>query len=1824
MLNISKVEMIHQVIVNVTQPPVHGNIVSRTSNDSMTVNQFMYMDMERGLIEYVLSERHTRSLLDTFMLTFKLGHGCSNPVQFRVCLLTLPHPHLVTNGVITADEQSEETITRNILRAKQTRHSQGTARDVRFYITRQPTYGKLINQTRTNSLPLSTFTQEDIDASRIAYYNQRLPSQLTHLNDSFAFTLGNQFYNLTHHVYTVRIVFSFTGIKTVCQLRVTEGENHTITPLEFFAVAPLGFTITTVYISVLPTQGDFVIAPEGLTPYDRLLYLSDITNSYISYHHNISNEEDTDSFDYFIMALSDSKPSINYESRCEINITLINDNKPKEILNFAPIVGDQGSVAITSNENLRMKDADYGFDDNDRNNDLKYVLRDPYYHGPYQGYLYFSNDPGHRIRTWYQRDMNGKLRYQHDGLIGRDYMSINVSDGLNIARIGFHVIVKSIILTSIGSKVLNIQEGSVTSLTLAQLAYSVDIDSVQSKDYVYTITDPPSRGVIRFKLGSEPVSNFTQADLENRLLVYQHDGSEGADDRFNFNVSVKSHSTSDAVSILISAVDDQFPQLVVNKPLFVKQELMFAWFNSSHLLIQDNDTLEESRLSCIVVRGPRAGKLVERPSPSFTPLPLPEEVANWTEISSFTQMQIGETLIWYHLSNLSAWTDSFTFRISDGTNNPPEIYTKQIIIDPPTLPVAMGEVTVKEGESVIFPRSSFRIDHPSFATLVATIHIKSSLNGQFRMNGEQVRDFTTEDLSQERVEYVHDGSEGTPASFIFQLEAGSRRSDILTFEINVEPVNDNPPVLSVVTTLELWAGQTVQISQLHLLATDRDLPPDTLLYCFRFETNQAVNGYFAHRATPNIATSNFTQADINNGDILFVDLHTYDEPWNISFTVTDGKFVTHGHFALIARTLELNEVLLVPVSVQMGSNVTITNSSLRFELEYDLDDQIFYTLRPNSPQHGSLYFTSNLTRPIRRFTRSDVNRQAVLYVHQDRDVWEPLDQLKIIVSNPLALKDVEATLNVSIRLPPVLAGPLAAAGSLTLKENNRSCLNQTILDGRNFRYDTWKRNKTHYFLSDVRLLYRISTPPQFGRVLVSERETQNFTHEQVTAGVVCYQHSKGTESSRDRFILEVVVMSSTSVALNSTMANIGVIIDLYNDEKPVLVSSSLQKNFIEGFRLPITREDLAVEDKDNPPSDIIFTILEIQGANNSLKLDGEPVRTFTQKDINNRSLIFDPSQPIESRFTFTFSDGKFSSQNYTFVLSVAEYFMHVEKKDISLSQIEPSIVFSSNIIRVHTNGLGEEPKISVVDGPFHGQLNVSGKMADSFRQSDVDSGLVRYSFTADNAYSDYFRLNVTKKYKSEMVTVNIMIEANVSSMRQSMVLSQAFSQVLPSGMFDFSSLQRKVGSDRIRLELVEKLKYGELSLKHEPDNSPLTQFLYADYGEFLCYTWIKRQNLTIGERLTETLSVQVLAKGFPPGYMSVNFTVIVPAEAIIPMNVTVSPSPSTSPSSSAPSSGSPTEPRGSPNVDFINLLVPVVGLVVLVLVLTIVTVVFCMVHSGRILNKLKSKTAGSILSFPSHRGLSSRRAQSHSSRHSAHLGGNEADDMAGEISLSSDTSSAASIEMLPPHQFTHKTFPPSFLPSSVHTSQEYMASVHGYGGEQTYSENCGSMYEDDDSSLRGTPFRLQRILESPVPTNNMLHRSPLHSSARLEHSHGFKRGSLLRATSPVRVNGSRYSVGRTSGRSSPTKSSVRELTYVAPLRRTYSRDSSTTMGYESESSGQRETPRLGLNGTTNSAATAAAVSAAKAAVTAAVTADPATATLFRSANPALKETEYWV
>ena len=65
--------------------------------------------------------------------------------------------------------------------------------------------------------------------------------------------------------------------------------------------------------------------------------------------------------------------------------------------------------------------------------------------------------------------------------------------------------------------------------------------------------------------------------------------------------------------------------------------------------------------------------------------------------------------------------------------------------------------------------------------------------------------------------------------------------------------------------LQVWSNMQATVTREHLLATDKDTPPSEIF----FEVTQPNNGILTLRDYTDSVLSNFTQQQIDDGDVIF-------------------------------------------------------------------------------------------------------------------------------------------------------------------------------------------------------------------------------------------------------------------------------------------------------------------------------------------------------------------------------------------------------------------------------------------------------------------------------------------------------------------------------------------------------------------------------------------------------------------------------------------------------------------------------------------------------------------------------------------------------------------------------------------------------------------------------------------------------------------------------------------------------------------------------------------------------------------------------------------
>ncbi|NIW44164.1 MAG: hypothetical protein GWN30_05165, partial [Gammaproteobacteria bacterium] len=122
-------------------------------------------------------------------------------------------------------------------------------------------------------------------------------------------------------------------------------------------------------------------------------------------------------------------------------------------------------------------------------------------------------------------------------------------------------IVPPTLVNNTGSSLL---EGGTDPIPNTELQYS---DEQPASSINFSVTSGPANGQLELTSNpNNPISSFTQADIDSGLLVYIHDDSNTTSDQFGFNVDDSQGNvvTGQSFNFSITPVDDDAPTLVNN------------------------------------------------------------------------------------------------------------------------------------------------------------------------------------------------------------------------------------------------------------------------------------------------------------------------------------------------------------------------------------------------------------------------------------------------------------------------------------------------------------------------------------------------------------------------------------------------------------------------------------------------------------------------------------------------------------------------------------------------------------------------------------------------------------------------------------------------------------------------------------------------------------------------------------------------------------------------------------------------------------------------------------------------------------------------------------------------------------------------------------------------------------------------------------------------------------------------------------------------------------------------------------------------------------
>ncbi|MEO0497808.1 MAG: cadherin-like domain-containing protein [Pseudomonadota bacterium] len=919
------------IIYTLASTPSLGAL--QLSGSTLGVGQtFTQADINAGRVTYA----HSGGAVGADNFTFTLaddggaagqtsGGGALGTVTHTINSVTLP-PSVATNPA-EVDESGTVTLTGTNLNSSDLMSDGVTSTadsDLVYKVETLPAYGVV----RLNGTVLGvgdTFTQADVNASNVTYLNNGSHQIAGASEDSFQFTVTDTENASTSGSLTIDIVSDPPVLQQNNTLTVAEASTETITAGFLSATDPDDANDQIIF-SVTTTPQHGVLQLNGVTLDTGATFTqADIAAGLLTYTQQGSQVDVTgaaltgDSFQ-FTLADDLETPGKAIGGGADLgtgtfNIALtVNAGDDAPDSNFVyqkqyVKTGEQVTVAslsITDNDSIPA--------------DIIYTLVD----APDHGELRLNGSPTALSNgaTFTQADINsGNLVYFHTSggavVDGFDFSIADddgnaAMDGGSLLGTRTHVIEPSastppVVGGSASSTPITVAEDSVTTILQSQLE-ATDVDSAGSptppSQLVYELTTLPDHGSIELNNVALTIGQtFTQQDINDGLVRYVNTGPQNSATNtvtgFNYTLSdADGAEIAGTFGITITPVNDA-PILATASTLYL-QSGGSGVIGSSLLNTTDNDHAA-NQIGYTIDSLPTHGTLSVNGTPA-------------TIGTIFSQADINAGNLTFVHDGGATKNSSFSFSIVDqagasGTNSggaPLGSGTLAIVVDDasgaPSIAVNNTLDSFLEGSTVTITTANLSATDPDTSDpkqLVFTV-TRAPADGTLRVDGTPVGPngfFTQDDLINNRVTYVHNGSENFRDDFIFSLSDGGASAAVIgTFNFEIDPVNDQPDIDR--SSVQLSEGGSVTFTTGMLDVSDEDgsaeisLAADAPLQ-IRVDTLPSFGELRYNGTLVDVTPSGFTFDHANIGLLTYQHNGNEDYSDAFNFTVIDNSTNAH-------------------------------------------------------------------------------------------------------------------------------------------------------------------------------------------------------------------------------------------------------------------------------------------------------------------------------------------------------------------------------------------------------------------------------------------------------------------------------------------------------------------------------------------------------------------------------------------------------------------------------------------------------------------------------------------------------------------------------------------------------------------------------------------------------------------------------------------------------------------------------------------------------------------------------------------------------------------
>ncbi|NXD87211.1 CSPG4 protein, partial [Halcyon senegalensis] len=1412
-----------EIRYEITEPPQFGEIQRQHSRGEWKqVNSFSQHSVQRRRVRYcsTFKEMQVENVTDQFKFKVNIGNRISEAHTFTIKVEWLRYSLLKFTPLEIEKSKKKYLNSDNLFAVIM--NLEIPEDELKFKLLSLPKSGQIL----LNDQPLkkdSVFSQKDITDQKVAY---ELISRYHENNcDSFRFLISTKYLESNLYDFEVNIKSDFKNIiLTNNGLTVSEGEEELITSTKLF-VQTLDNKTFQYKVVQFPKHGKLKLinfsgsfeSNDNLTTFTN----KDINDQRLIYVHDDSETV----FDEFLVRASSEESGkwANFDPEVEpfsvdisfnISVQLKNDEKPVRIVDKIFNIVRNGQRLLTLSD-LCYHDADSDFDDGQ----LLYTRR-----GISNGDLVLTNDTSHRLYKFKQADLEQKqVLFIHRGADFGHFV-LFVTDGRHYTSLLLEVSATDPYVRLANNTGLLVQKGKEETVTTANLSAVTNEDIRNDHELTYEILFFPKYG--RIYVNNLLMDSFTQLDLIKGYVTYRHDGSNNLIDTFNFTVHARGVHLDAGVHVHVYLESHQWPPRIVNK---------------NNLLVEEGKPVKNSKGKLQVVH--------ENSSPSeivFTVREAPihgyirkfssEESylgADQRPILSFTQQDVDEGKVQYVQMVTDQLDDCFSLDVTNGVQTVSGIEISVDII-PRMILLEVQNFTVMEGGSKALVEDYLKIASRHFVGLSCEfILIEQPKHGYVensRVPGVKLTTFNKKQVvEQELIYYVHDDSEELMDNFTVIVNNTElwKQSLPQTVFITITAVNDEAPVIKVNRILWVWVNSVTEITTDDLCAEDKDSSPSELIYSI----TPPSNGHLGLKSSPNKSILNFTQAHIMEGQLVFV--HNGAMSGGFSFQVTDGlNFVPQQIFSITARTLVISLEVNKGLGVFPGSTKPISQHDLK-AVTSDVTSAGNRTITfriVTTPKLGKLIRVNsdNTTQEILSFTQLMVDKGVIMYEHLQSKTadWSAEDFFTFTVSSPPSALDLQVFhIVISYEIPRHdWSSRLLANTGAIVQEGGRVLINKTNLDASNLLIKLREVQRSMY-----EVWYQVVSLPKHGMIIVGERnvtkEKPNFSQYILNKFGIVYVHDS-SESLNDSFTFAVWLnLKSKSTRkphskVLEEMFNITVV--PVNDQAPELKTRRLLLKVLHGDVAVLGSENLKVEDLDNAPDELKYTI--VSNPNNGyLAMKSNlsiSIKDFTQADVNSGKVCFVQDGSSSSGvFYFSVTDGKHRPLYKVFSLEVIPIaLVLVNLTNVALPQGQTSVTITNVQLSAVTNGKSTYIMYEITQPLKYGRLMIGNEQVTKFEQADLCSGILSYHLMNLTAFKEVLEFMLfTAEVNLTGQVLNITVKPLVQVVRDMQISNQAVHKFRSSDL-DASELANLTNSNP-RFEVIVPPSHGRIVKKMFVDDA---------------------------------------------------------------------------------------------------------------------------------------------------------------------------------------------------------------------------------------------------------------------------------------------------------------------------------------------------------------------------------------------------------------------